>query len=538
MNDEFETEVVRTLAGLAKVDPATLAETRASIAALPDRGSTTMARFRRPLRIGYGRTSPALALAGVVAIVVAVVAVSAFGRFQGGPATPGSATPASATPGSASPSIDGRSAQPTSTPGSEGTPSPVATTVTAFHETLPVVYTGDSLYVLGWSPDGSRFAILDRTIGSPQAVSTSTAYIFDRKGAQVGSVEASYFAWLDESGFVIIRSPVAADVTPAPSHAYLGHVGSTAFTDLGVYDTLVAGPSGSVALTLPWNHSLKTPPQYAVLSGGIASSPREGYPSEWSPDGSALALFHVTSLPGGVGSQPTGWLEVVRPTGESLARVRKGASEIISRVAFSPDGARLAFEQGGQILVLEVASGRLSSIPAIGAVAWTGADEMLFVDYSKNGISTGQIRSWSATTGQLATYGDGDIVGSSGDGAVVTGRAGRTGSIWYAASTGRWSNTRRLPWGRGRGWTYPARPGPPTADRWSSSRATSSPPGWMPSWSVASGPCPRVRGPNSLRFECSVTAPSRPGCESRHSIGPDTAVASCPASLFGQTCLE
>lgn len=420
MNDRFETAVERMLADVAKVDAATLAETRASIATLPDRTSPRTARFGLRLPRLSARRSPALSLAGVALLLVAIVAVSLFGRFQSAPVGPGSPTSTTATPHA------------TGTVAPSHAPSPTATDrpPQAFHETLPDVYTGESLSMLGWSPDGSSFAILEQPRGSAFAPPVRSVHIFDRAGDEIESVQAERFAWLSASNFVILRADAAG--SGGVVEAYMGWVGTPQLTALGSYDNLVAGPSGEVALTLPWDWTITPPPQYVVVSAsGSVSEPRDGYPAAWSRDGSMLAVYHITGPTGplGIGSRPFGWIEVVRSTGESVASARQSESDMTGQAAFCPDGTRVAFRgrtnaasNGEQIGVLDVASGRLATVPKFGPFTWASSDDLLLVDSSSDLPSAnGSVLSWSAATGLMASYGTGNIVGASGQGVVVVG---------------------------------------------------------------------------------------------------------------------
>ena len=115
-----------------------------------------------------------------------------------------------------------------------------------------------------------------------------------------------------------------------------------------------------------------------------------------------------------------------------------------AQAAFSPDGARVAFRddtnaagQGEQIGVLEVASGRLSSIPKFGLFTWASTTDLLFVDLSSSIPSqNNHIYSWSATTGQQAAYGTGTLVGASGQGAVVVGMDVTSALTWTNTTPG------------------------------------------------------------------------------------------------------
>ncbi len=411
MNDRFELEVTATLAKLSRVDRSTVELTRASIAALPDRRSSRTARVGLRLASWSVRRRQALSLVGLGALVVAIVGVSLFGRFQSAPVGPGSPTPSTETP------LKTASAPPSVKP----TPTLTDRPPQAFDETLPVVYTGGSLRTLGWAPDGSAFAILDQQRSSDLL---STVHLIDRFGVETQSIDASQFAWLSPSALVIIRFQSGPDGDK--QHAYVGRVGSQELTPIpGSYYWIVAGPSGAVALMKDWDGTLASQPQYVVMSGGTPSAPRSGYPTAWSRDGSMLAVFHPTSTPppgGGGGGQTAGWLEVVRSTGESVASARKIQSPITAFVAFSPDGGRVALDGAansagtGNIRVLNIGSVRVDAVGVqVGGIVgqaftWAGNDELLFGDSS-----------WSAKTGKVATSPTSDVYGASGLGMVVRG---------------------------------------------------------------------------------------------------------------------
>jgi len=442
MSQHFEDAVERMLHEVAKVDRSLLEEARGTIAALPNRRRSVARRM--PRRVGF-------ALAGA-AIVVGVVAVSVLGPLQSRPIGTNSSSPTMATP----PASPGASAS--------AVPLPSAIrTGPAYNETLPVLLTGRYVAFAGWSPDSSRYAIASDGTRSP------TIHLFDRSGAEVGSVahEGLFeFAWLDANRFVVIASE--ASVNSAGPLAYLGRIGSTELTSVGQYDSLVGGRSGSVALARTGNGdpSVSTKHQYVVVAAdGSVSKPRDGDPVAWSRDGSMLAVYHATALapePSGVEPPTLGSLEIVRPTGERVASTQKPSFANPGALAFSPDGARVAFTYDTaplrgtpQIAVMEIRTGHVTMLPQSGPLTWASNDELLFAYTSTDyGKTPAGIMSWSAVTGRVTTYGRGDVVAASGLGTVVigsdtahdftwtttTGGSTRTGtfSLGYTMGFGTW----------------------------------------------------------------------------------------------------
>jgi len=425
MSEQFEVAVELTLAHMARVDASTVLDTRAAIAALPDRRWTRAVRVRRSVSgLSLPRWPRAVALAGAAVVVVAVVAVSMFGALQ--PRPVGSNSPASsmATPSTSS----------SASPGVMPTPSAIRTGP-AYSEALPVLLTGNHVWSAGWSPDGSRYAIGADGLDSG-GLDFSVIHLFDRSGTEIGSVAGMGefgFAWLDANRFVVIATEDRVNRS-GPLDAFMGRVGSTQLTNLGQYENVVAGPSGSVALAQIEDPSLiTTAPQYVVLSAdGSVSKPRDGEPLAWSRDGSMLAVYHATGLapaPSDAQGPALGWLEVVRSTGESVASTHGLTFAWPYPTAFSPDGARVAFPYdpkpltgAAQMAILEIASGHVTIIPESGLLTWASNDQLLFaynsIDYGK---TPGGIYSWSAATGLVTTYGPGDTVAASGQGTVVIG---------------------------------------------------------------------------------------------------------------------
>lgn len=432
MSEQFEEAVELTLAHMARVDASTVLDTRAAIAALPDRRWTRAVRVRRSVSgLSLPRWPRAVALAGAAVVVGAVVAVSMFGALQPRPVGSNSPALSMATPSTSS----------SASPGVMPTPSAIRTGP-AYSETLPVLLTGNRVWFAGWSPDGSRYAI------GANGLDSGVIHLFDRSGTEIGSVAGVgefQFAWLDANRFVVIAMEDRVNHS-GPLDAFMGRVGSTQLTELGQYDWLLAGPSGSVALAQIGDPSVSTKHQYVVVStDGSVSKPRDGDPAGWSRDGRILAVYHATALapaPSDVTPPDLGYLEVVRSTGESVASTH-GLTFAEPYAVFSPDGARVAFSYDPeplngtpQMAVLEIASGHLAVIPESGTLTWASNDQLLF-DYKSTdyGKTPSAIMSWSAATGLVTTYGPGDTVGASGQGTVVIG-SDTTDFTWTSTTGG------------------------------------------------------------------------------------------------------
>jgi hypothetical protein len=417
-SDDFEAAVGTTLAELARVDRSTVAETHAFIAALPDR-HPGRALLRWP-----DRWSAGLAAAVVGLVAVAVVA-SALGGLNNAPAA--SATPSPQPTASGEPNV-----VPSSPPIVFATASPV---VPAFNETLPVVMTGANLWMQGWSPDGSSFAIAEQPPDTPPSTrGIPVVHLFKRDMTPEGTVDASQLAWTDATHFVALRYESSSDGT-AGGHVYAGRIGSVQLTQLpGNFQRLVSGPSGAVALMQWWDGTPETPTHYVVLSGGAESDARDGYPVAWSRDGSLLAIIHPTGPPPprGVGSQVTGWIEVVGSAGQSVVKASSANTWISSEMAFTPDGSRLAFQDDthaadgrDEIGVLTVATGQVQMLGHFGPMTWLNSYQLLYVDtWSSIPSENVKVMVWSDTDGTFSSYSTGNVLTANGWGGMVVGMNG------------------------------------------------------------------------------------------------------------------
>ncbi len=410
--DEFEAAVQEMLVGEAQVYPATVEATRASIALLPEKEDSRRGWWWLP-RIGSRpEVSPILSLVAVTVLVVSIAGIAVLGRFQGGPAGPASPTAAeSPSPSATAPAI--------------ASPSP--TLLPPYLGRLPVLATGAHMSVAGWSPDGSRFALaIDAAVAGE--FPTWPFVVFDASGNRVWSVEASAFAWLDSSHYVIqvVESP--------PQKAYIGQVGSAQVVPLGDCSSLVAGRSGAVALRRSWDGAVSHGPQYEVVESGGASAPRPGYPLAWSRDGGELAVVRDAAPDTEVGGTPVGWLEIVGPDGRSIAAARDVRISLLGPAAtFSPDGRYLVFrddtrfaEVGSQTSVLDIATGRVAAISLGGWFTWftwAGHDELAIAavpgeEPGQGPPGLGISAYYFGSSGYMSS----GTVGSPGDGLILVGR--------------------------------------------------------------------------------------------------------------------
>jgi hypothetical protein len=377
---------------------------------------------------------PKASLALLVGALVTVVGLGSGFLSPNRPAVAGlspSATPASAATASA---LD--------TP--IGTPRPAATTAHPF--TMPpapalppgvILANDDVIESVLWSPKGDRIAVVDDVAGQ-----TPVTRILDALGKVEDEFAAVEFAWLDDDTYVAMDIDYQSWAgTPGPDmtgslSVLTGRVGDEARRTVdGHYWAIVPGP-GAAALKL----GDTTGDQYVVITSAGVSSPRDGLPLAFSPDGSLIAVLHdwsgccspaILVNPTPDLAPPT--LDVVRTdTGESLStndRIEVGESADLGKtafLAFSPDSEKIAFmmdvDQGSpqKAGVLEIATGKLwvvsEGFAGDGPIDTSGYHPFLWT-----GDSDLVIKTWASGSAPTAV----PVVVSYGDSTAVVSRTGR-----------------------------------------------------------------------------------------------------------------
>ncbi len=320
---------------------------------------------------------------GAVLAVAVVVMAAAFVIGPGiwlstvGPAVTGamsSATGATAAPSPTAPATVGPTVTPVVSPGRLS------------QKTILDSGTGSGTkqaVSISWSPGGTYVAV---TLGA--SGEQADVQILRSDGTPVETVTAWWFAWIDDSTYVGTDS--GAGSTDAMNHTFMGHVGSSARTDLpGVSSTcgILGGGRGAVALM---TNAACT--QYVIWTPNGLSPQRSGEPVVFSPDGSLLAVVHdptpgVDGDPVAPGPVPEATLDIVRTsTGESVARAGKVAWHYGTTIIFSPDGKRVAYlirmperPSADGFGILDIASGTVSVLDAgLGPVrGWLANDRLL-----------------------------------------------------------------------------------------------------------------------------------------------------------------
>jgi hypothetical protein len=340
-------------------------------------------RAKRERSDKFRQWRPVFAIAAAVAIVAAFVAVPLVFR----PAVlPNASSSPAATP---SPSLTPASASPSRV----GDWKLLDASVTA--------YVGAS-----WSPDGKWLAVWDEYSGPV----VQDMRLLDGAGNVVRSLDGDRFVWLDATQFVLSRG----------ASSFLGSVDSTVLTPLAA--TFPADPlsnnRGAVALTTvqPLDPA-KT--SFVVWTQAGTSRAVIGQPEAWSPDGTRLAVWHSTTPAGprGIGSQDTGWVEVLSwPELRSVASLKDDLL-VPPHISFDPSSRYVLLPRIGfsGFLILDLANGRTVGPSGItGPAAWDSAGDVLVA------ATDGSVTTYPISGGPAATKaGVGDNVVSSADGSTI-----------------------------------------------------------------------------------------------------------------------
>ncbi len=282
----------------------------------------------------------------VIGIGVVVVVLLASGAFRTAPTVGPSGSP------SPSPS---RSAEPSATNTAVVVPTPTAPIATA--SPSPGVIFSGPVHEVGWSPGGTRIAVMEAANGG-----TPDVRILSAAGTTIETVNAWSLGWLDEDTYVGVDYQSAA---------FVGHVGSSVREAIpGNYAPVIpASTAGAVALEL----NVTASNQYVIWSaaGGL-SAPRDGVPVGFSPDGTLLAVVHYprdccAGVPSPEPSPAPGptTLDIVRTdTGKSVRSTGDIVFAYGLPVSFSPDGRMVAFRRDTadgheDLAVLDIATGRV-----------------------------------------------------------------------------------------------------------------------------------------------------------------------------------
>jgi WD40 repeat protein len=158
-------------------------------------------------------------------------------------------------------------------------------------------HSSQGINVIGWSPDGSKFAAT-----GGHDVSTQTVQVFDRDGTLLRTFPGQIAGWVDADHLAAVIPAVtnpAGDILQ-PAQVWLRSATSAddRQLDVGGSQALVPLGGGTALAGRVGTGSADKPPSqvFRVLHDGTLSNPLAGYPLAWSDDGRTLA--YVTDLRG------------------------------------------------------------------------------------------------------------------------------------------------------------------------------------------------------------------------------------------------
>ena len=258
-----------------------------------------------------------------------------------------------------------------------------------------------------WSPDGSYLVAWSESA----AGSTQNLRLLDRTGKLVRQLEGSRIVWVDRDSFLLAQGGSFS----------LGSVHSSNLTPsaASLSDTALASGAGAVALANidPAAPSKST---FVVWTVAGASSAIVGEPQAWSPDGEKLAVWHpLSSGEPAVGSQTTGWIEVIDRRSLRAVATSKSIALAPQPTRFDPSG-RYLVESGigvAAFAVLDTQSGKTTQLPSLaGLPVWNDKDQLI-VAGADGGLTTYSID--GAATSTLPSVGDQVAASADGSTAVV-----------------------------------------------------------------------------------------------------------------------
>ena len=275
----------------------------------------SMARLRVVRRAGHVSGVRWVLPVGAAAVLIAVlVGAGLLGLRGGGQPAAGSGSP---------------SATPVTPPG------------TGVVARLPVGPFGS----FAWSPDGAHLLVLDDSGG----------HVYDRFGklvSEFGQAEG----WLDATHLISLDGHVSSVDEPYSSSSTLG-------------GGVVAGGHGSAAILVAVPACTGDPLIDWYENGKYVKAGEKVTPFGWSPDGKLVLLGHMDCSSEDAAMH--GWKGPVQIVDFATRRVLATAPAVRGAMAFNPSGTRLAAQSDQNLEIVDIATGRVSTLPNVRLLGWS-----------------------------------------------------------------------------------------------------------------------------------------------------------------------
>jgi hypothetical protein len=257
-----------------------------------------------------------------------------------------------------------------------------------------------------WSPDGKRFLVS----GDRYELLDDGGRVLARNSEPTPAYpdwNAYRAVWLDSTTYAV---GFGADTNASTGTVTIHRLDGSAVHLQGTYSlpSMVGSGHGALAVAPEAMLSDAAPTSFAVWSNGSLSQSIDGYPLEWSPDGSKLLVATSSPQVGGPAGNPT-WVSVGIASYPDLRRTSAAAGVALYNTgfaapdvsaSFSPDGRSIAFDCGRRTAttndcvagIIDVAMRGAQTFPdRLNVLSWLPNGRLLV------GSTTGSLQEWDGS---------------------------------------------------------------------------------------------------------------------------------------------
>ena len=201
-----------------------------------------------------------------------------------------------------------------------------------------------------WSPDGKYLLVLD---GYTSRVYDRFGKIVSRFGSLEGWLDATHL--IDGSGYV---SDVATSHTGGPT----------------ANSRVVASGHGAAAIIVAVPGCTGDPIIDWYKNGGYVKTGQKITPFGWSADGTLALLGHLECS--SEDAEIHGWKGPVGVVDFATGKTVGTAPAVRGEMAFSPDGTKLAAQSDTTLEVVDLAAGRVETVPGARFLGWLDKENL------------------------------------------------------------------------------------------------------------------------------------------------------------------